>query len=456
MSEGMWVNEYGISLSVDDMDADIQLGMVGDEWHGPKPPGADWVAIQPGPRGGKRWKRSGQAPAQQQVAQPVAQQPAAKSSLSQQKIAKQAAPAKVAKGAKPVPADKKQVIGLMQAATVHGSPQNILAAINGLMGLKLAEMREVVTAIGSKAKGRSKDEVAKLVQKEIEKMVPPKPTPQPPILPQVEKQVGPSPTPKSASQAPAPKQKEQPKPTPQPPAPQQTPKPGSQAPSPPRPMKAIKSPEKAASGMSASQLAKSSDFKPMKTHTEQIEFLKKLGVKEPMLSSRAVEQSNAVCQALQSLKAMGHEMPDAVIVSGSWFAQNAPNSAGQMGKLPDGGYVVAINPDNPMNQLGGAIPAWSHQQGHTSTDDPLHTVVHEMGHLQHAKNAPKMYQNTAAARVFSDGFSNLSPKAQAQVSNYGRTKMEEFVAETFAGMALGREYDKEVVDLYDKLGGKRP
>ncbi len=36
-----------------------QLGMVGDEWHGPRPPGSGWVLLGKGPRGGKRWKKSG-------------------------------------------------------------------------------------------------------------------------------------------------------------------------------------------------------------------------------------------------------------------------------------------------------------------------------------------------------------------------------------------------------------
>jgi hypothetical protein len=36
-----------------------EFGMVGDEWHGAKPPGKNWVPIGPGPRGGKRWKRGG-------------------------------------------------------------------------------------------------------------------------------------------------------------------------------------------------------------------------------------------------------------------------------------------------------------------------------------------------------------------------------------------------------------
>jgi hypothetical protein len=40
----------------------IPLGMVGDEWHGPKPPGEGWTLIGKGPRGGKRWKRGVQAP----------------------------------------------------------------------------------------------------------------------------------------------------------------------------------------------------------------------------------------------------------------------------------------------------------------------------------------------------------------------------------------------------------
>lgn len=52
--------DFAVSLAV--LDEDILLGMVGDEWHGPKPPGEGWEAIKPGPRGGKRWKRAEGAP----------------------------------------------------------------------------------------------------------------------------------------------------------------------------------------------------------------------------------------------------------------------------------------------------------------------------------------------------------------------------------------------------------
>ncbi len=33
------------------------FGMVGDEWHGPTPPGEGWIPSAPGPKGGKRWRR---------------------------------------------------------------------------------------------------------------------------------------------------------------------------------------------------------------------------------------------------------------------------------------------------------------------------------------------------------------------------------------------------------------
>jgi predicted ABC-type ATPase len=38
-----------------------EMGMVGNEWHGPFPPGDDWVEIRVGPRGGKVWQKQGGA-----------------------------------------------------------------------------------------------------------------------------------------------------------------------------------------------------------------------------------------------------------------------------------------------------------------------------------------------------------------------------------------------------------
>lgn len=52
------------SISDDTHPLDAFMGMVGDEWHGPKPPGEGWFELPPGPRGGKRWRRGAGGPAQ--------------------------------------------------------------------------------------------------------------------------------------------------------------------------------------------------------------------------------------------------------------------------------------------------------------------------------------------------------------------------------------------------------
>jgi hypothetical protein len=36
----------------------VALGMVGEEWHGPTPPGPGWVLAREGPRGGKVWRKA--------------------------------------------------------------------------------------------------------------------------------------------------------------------------------------------------------------------------------------------------------------------------------------------------------------------------------------------------------------------------------------------------------------
>jgi hypothetical protein len=53
-----------IRLSLQPMDLDAEFGLDAQGlWHGPKPPGPDWVPAQPGPRGGKVWaRRQGAAP----------------------------------------------------------------------------------------------------------------------------------------------------------------------------------------------------------------------------------------------------------------------------------------------------------------------------------------------------------------------------------------------------------
>ncbi len=171
---------------------DIPLGMVGDEWHGPKPPGPNWSPIAPGPRKGKRWKKvSGQSSAAPAPALPpppsytpkplpgtetpeTAPPPSytpkplkgTTPRVARPKVARQTVPKAVPKA---IPLSKQQVLGLVQGAMKAATPVNIKSAIDGLMSLKLAEMRQVLAATGSKGKGKSKSDLAKLVESAIQK-----------------------------------------------------------------------------------------------------------------------------------------------------------------------------------------------------------------------------------------------------------------------------------------------
>lgn len=55
VTEAMLAAELALSMEP----IDVALGMVGDEWHGPQPPGEGWVEVKRGPHGGKVWRKSG-------------------------------------------------------------------------------------------------------------------------------------------------------------------------------------------------------------------------------------------------------------------------------------------------------------------------------------------------------------------------------------------------------------
>jgi hypothetical protein len=77
-------------------------------------------------------------------------------------------------------------------------------------------------------------------------------------------------------------------------------------------------------------------------------------------------------------------------------------------------------------------------QGHLATANPLGTLLHEIGHLEH----PDVRSNWMAERE----------KTIAQkVSKYAGTNPKEFVAETFAGLHSGQDYDDEVMGLFKAL-----
>lgn len=96
---------------------------------------------------------------------------------------------------------------------------------------------------------------------------------------------------------------------------------------------------------------------------------------------------------------------------------------------------ILINPRSPYWKDPVASAKHNHEVGHFSTDHPLHAAIHEISHTIH--EVPRHWgaeQQKAVA---------------AKVGKYAATNPSEFVAETFAGLHVGKRYDEDVMRLYN-------
>jgi len=90
------------------------------------------------------------------------------------------------------------------------------------------------------------------------------------------------------------------------------------------------------------------------------------------------------------------------------------------------------------------------KEGFLSSDNPKHTVFHEVGHVNHFKKLKRRgYQKARDLVIPKDA----QPAVTARVSAYASTNAAEFVAEVFAGKMSGITYDMEIMQLYDRLKG---
>ena len=61
--------------------------------------------------------------------------------------------------------------------------------------------------------------------------------------------------------------------------------------------------------------------------------------------------------------------------------------------------------------------------------------------------------NIQQISMLKDFFSDAEQKAIGKVSNYAKTGIGEFVAETYAGLVEGKKFSDDVIALYKKYGG---
>ena len=105
--------------------------------------------------------------------------------------------------------------------------------------------------------------------------------------------------------------------------------------------------------------------------------------------------------------------------------------------------IACYDREHGIMTLNSSHPHWKdpvnnqkrrYEEGISSTDHPLHSLYHEIGH--------KLYD--APSNWAFDNHKNIAQ----EVSQYASRKPSEFVAETHAGMVVGKEYSPEVQRLF--------
>jgi hypothetical protein len=99
-----------------------------------------------------------------------------------------------------------------------------------------------------------------------------------------------------------------------------------------------------------------------------------------------------------------------------------------------------------------ALERWQ-KSGFVSTAAEDHTIVHEVGHALHHRSVGRDGLQTLRMQTFSDKQKEFIRKA---ISWYAAANPAEFVAEVFAGLVAGKQYDNVVMRYYDKIKGPRP
>lgn len=73
------------------------------------------------------------------------------------------------------------------------------------------------------------------------------------------------------------------------------------------------------------------------------------------------------------------------------------------------------------------------------------TTIHEIGHILHERNAPKLF--------WDDSKQGMKVENADKISVYATDNWKEFIAETFTAMVMGYRLDSNVLLEYDNLGG---
>ncbi len=153
-----------------------------------------------------------------------------------------------------------------------------------------------------------------------------------------------------------------------------------------------------------------------------------------------LEIANMVNEALTQMQERSLPLFSAVYVHADFFREYGAEAEAIAARTEYN--ALFINPDGSAWSNPVAVAASLYESRFWSTPHPLHAIYHEAGHLFLPQvgepNKLRPSQVTVATAV--------SFRAKANV--------DEFIAEVFAGLMCGVEFDSDILRLYKRLGGK--
>jgi hypothetical protein len=114
---------------------------------------------------------------------------------------------------------------------------------------------------------------------------------------------------------------------------------------------------------------------------------------------------------------------------------------------------VVFNAENPAWAVMRGFMKERKEKGVYSTAHPQHVVRHEFGHAAHFRS---LSSNQRERVWFAEGLKPDELSIARRVSRRAAWNPKEFVAEVFAALWAGFDYDDEVIGLFAHYGGQEP
>jgi hypothetical protein len=175
---------------------------------------------------------------------------------------------------------------------------------------------------------------------------------------------------------------------------------------------------------------------------EAEEYAQSMGVAGTFYENR-FDIGNLASEFIAQLNERKLPMPLSIQVNTAYFGNRFPESATGVPALGEA-KVILINPNADFWQDPILITQALYQVRAWSTPSALHIFWHEYAHL---------FQEERTR------WCELTPRKKtmaAAISQRAMKNVDEFVAEVYAGIVEGVEYDQDILAYYRRLGGKLP